>query len=298
MRVSANGLAIEVEDSGPPRAPPLLLVMGLGMQLTAWPVEFVQLLVERGFRVIRFDNRDAGLSEGFDAMGVPNVPLAAMRRLMNLPVRSPYSVADMAADALGVLDALDIERAHVCGISLGGMVAQHLASRTPGRVASLTLMMTTTGGRSVPRPSPRAQLALMSGPPSHAREAVIAHLMRVLTAIGSPAYRPEPEMFRTRVAESVDRAYRPAGTARQFLAVAADPDRTPLVDRIVAPTHVIHGLEDPLVPVGNGHDLHARISGATGDFIPGMGHDLPQALLERFADAIAATARKAGAGWK
>lgn len=292
-RVSAHGLAIEVEDSGPSRAPPLLLVMGLGMQLTAWPVEFVRLLRERGFRVIRFDNRDAGLSQGFDALGVPNMPMAAMRRLMSLPVRAPYSVSDMAGDTLGVLDALGLARAHVCGISLGGMVAQHVASRAPERVASLTLMMTTTGGRGMPRPSARAQFALMSSPRSHAREAVIEHLMRVLTAIGSPAYRPDPEMFRTRVAESVDRAYRPAGTARQLLAVAADPDRTPLVDRIVAPTHVIHGVDDPLVPVGNGQELRARIAGATGDFIEGMGHDLPQALLERFADGIAATAREA-----
>jgi pimeloyl-ACP methyl ester carboxylesterase len=199
----------------------------------------------------------------------------------------------MAADALGVLDALGIARAHVCGVSLGGMVAQHVAARAPERVASLTLMMTTTGRRTLPRPTARAQLALISRPTSHARAAVISHVMRVLTAIGSPAYRPDPDMFRTRVTASVDRAYRPAGTARQLLAVAADPDRTPLLARIVAPTHVIHGLDDPLVPIGNGQDLQARIAGATADFIPGMGHDLPQQLLERYADGMREVASRA-----
>jgi pimeloyl-ACP methyl ester carboxylesterase len=292
MRLSANGISIEVEDSGPAAGEPLLLIMGLGMQLTSWPDEFVRALVARGFRVIRFDNRDAGLSQGFDDLGVPSVPAAALRRMMYLPVRSPYTLRDMAADTLGVLDALGIARAHVCGASLGGMVAQHLAAEQPGRLASLTLMMTTSGSRRLPQPTPKAQLALMSRPSGRTRDALVEHMVRVLAVIGSPGFRPDPLKLRARVAASVDRAYRPAGTARQLLAVAADGDRTPLLARIAAPTHVIHGIADPLVPVANGRDLAARIAGATGDFIDGMGHDLPLQLIERFADGIAANARK------
>jgi pimeloyl-ACP methyl ester carboxylesterase len=295
MQLSANGVAIEVEDDGPPDGAPLLLVMGLGMQLTSWPDEFVRLLVERGLRVIRFDNRDAGLSQGFDAFGVPNVPVAAVRRMMHLPVRAPYTLRDMAADALGVLDALGLARAHVCGASLGGMVAQHLAAEHAGRVASLTLMMTTSGSRRLPQPTPKAQLALVSRPAGRTRDALVEHMVRVLTVIGSPgALRADPSELRARVAAALARSYRPAGTARQLLAVAADGDRTPLLARIEAPTHVIHGSADPLVPVENGRDLAARIRGATHDFIEGMGHDLPQALLARFADGIAANARRAG----
>ena len=299
MRVTANGLAIEVDDAGPRGAPAVLLVMGLGMQLTAWPDELVALLVERGFRVIRFDNRDIGLSEGFDHVGPPNVPLAALRHSLGLAVQSPYSVRDMADDALGVLDALGIVRAHVCGASLGGMIAQHLASAHPERVESLTLMMTTSGSRRLPGPTLRARVALLSRSRGTSMEARIEHSARVFTTIGSPGFRPDPVWFRRRIAASFERAYRPSGSPRQLLAVAADGDRTPLLARIVAPTQVIHGIHDPLIPVASGRDLVARIAGATGDFIDGMGHDLPMVLLPRFADRIARNAARAddaGAG--
>jgi pimeloyl-ACP methyl ester carboxylesterase len=293
MRVSANGLSIEVDDAGPGRPPPLLLVMGLGMQLLGWHEDLVALLVARGFRVIRFDNRDIGLSEGFDHLGAPNIPLGALRHSLGLPVRSPYSVRDMADDALGVLDALGIVRAHVCGASLGGMIAQHLASAHPERVESLALMMTTTGSRRLPGPTLRARAALLSRPRGTSLEARIDHSVRVFTTIGSPGFRPDPVWFRRRIAASFERAWRPSGSPRQLLAVAADGDRTPLLARIVAPTLVIHGRQDPLIPVASGHDLVARIPGATGDFIDGMGHDLPMVLLPRFADRIAQNAARA-----
>src|SRR4051812_32047208 len=235
MKLATNGISIEVEDAGRPDGVPLLLVMGLGMQLTSWPAELVQLLVARGFRVIRFDNRDAGRSQGFDELGVPSVPVAALKRLMHLPLDAPYTLRDMAADTLGVLDALGIARAHVCGASLGGMIAQHLAAEHPGRVASLTLMMTTSGSRRLPQPTTKAQLALVSRPSGRTRDALIEHMVRVLTVIGSPAFRADPRELRSRVAAGLDRAYRPAGTARQLLAVAADGDRTPLLARITAP---------------------------------------------------------------
>ena len=290
MRVAANGITIEVDDQGPANAEPLLLIMGLGMQLIGWPDELVQLLISRGFRVIRLDNRDAGLSQSFDHLGVPNLAWAAMKHAVRLPVQSPYAIADMAADTLGVLDALGLKNAHVCGASMGGMIAQHLAARHPDRVKSLTLMMTTTGSRRLPQASWNVQKALLSRPDGTDPAAVVAHLQRVLGIIGSPAYPAEPERLRQRLRASVDRAWRPAGTARQLAAVAADGDRSALMPLIQAPTTVIHGQADPLVPVGAGHDLALRISGARKDIVPGMGHDLPVQLLPRFADSIKANA--------
>ena len=293
MRVQANGLAIEVDDQGPPASPggpPLLLIMGLGMQLTAWPEALVRMLVARGRRVIRIDNRDAGLSQGFDHLGMPSIAWAALRHALRLPVRSDYTIADMARDALGVLDALGIERAQVVGASMGGMVAQHLGATHAARVQALTLLMTTSGARHLPQASARARAALLDrrGLNSKDIEAIVDRLVRVFTLIGSPAYRPaSPEAFRARLRASVQRAYRPAGVARQLLAVAADGDRSPLLARIAAPTHIVHGAADPLVPPAAAHDLHAKIAGSTLEIISGMGHDLPEALWPRLAAAIA-----------
>ena len=291
MQIVANGIGIEVDDQGPANAEPLLLIMGLGMQLIAWPEEFVQMLVSRGFRVIRMDNRDAGLSQGFDSLGVPSLAWAAMRHSVRLPVNAPYGLHDMAADALGVLDALGVQRAHVCGASLGGMVAQHLAARHPQRVKSLTLMMTTSGARRLPQPHWLVQKALLSRPNGKDPAAVVTHLQKLLTLIGSPAYPAEPEALRQRLLATVQRAYRPAGTVRQLMAVVADGDRTALLPLIKSPTQIIHGQADPLVLVAAGHDLAARIQGARIDIVPGMGHDLPAQLLPSFADAIAGIAR-------
>src|SRR5262245_3201050 len=192
------------------------MIMGLGMQLTAWPEPLVRRLIERGFRVIRVDNRDVGLSQGFDAAGVPNLLWAALRHAMHLPVASPYLLSDMAGDALGVLDALGLQRAHVCGASMGGMIAQHLASAHPQRVKSLTLMMTTSGARGLPRAHPQVQRALLSRPRGRDDEAVATHLQHIFELIGSPGYRSDPAVVHQRVLASVRRAYRPAGTARQL----------------------------------------------------------------------------------
>ena len=294
MKVHANGLMIEVDDQGPRDAPVVLLVMGLGMQLTGWPDELVALLLAQGFRVVRFDNRDAGLSDGFDHAGVPSIPLNALRHFLRLPIRSPYALKDMAADAIGVLDALGIARAHVVGASLGGMICQHIAAAWPERVASVTLIMTTSGSRRLPGPTSAARRALLSQPASRDPESLIAHSVNVFSVIGSPAYRLSPAEMRARVAASIARAQRPQGSARQLLAIAADGDRTPMLARIQAPTQVIHGVLDPLVPVENGRDLVKRIPGALGDFIDGMGHDLPQQLLGRISQGIAANVRRAG----
>jgi pimeloyl-ACP methyl ester carboxylesterase len=293
MQIQANGLQIEVDDQGPRDAPVVLLIMGLGMQLIAWPQTLVDGLIARGFRVVRFDNRDIGLSQGFDHAGMPNMVLAGLRYTLRLRVKSPYSLADMARDARGVLDALGIAQAHVCGASMGGMIAQHLAAESPQRVASLTLMMTTSGARSLPQPAWSVRRALMSRPTGSGTEAAADWILNVLRVIGSPGYAMDTAAIRQRAIDSVQRAWHPAGSARQLLAIVADGDRTPLLARIQAPTCIVHGIADPLVPLACGEQLSNRIAGAQTDFIPGMGHDLPDALLERFAQAIADNAARA-----
>ncbi|MDM7949395.1 alpha/beta fold hydrolase [Hydrogenophaga sp.] len=293
MKIQANSIQIEVDDQGPRDGPVVLLIMGLGMQLIAWPQALVQLLTDRGFRVVRFDNRDIGLSQGFDHAGVPNMALAGLRYALHLPVKSLYSLADMGRDALGVLDALGIAQAHVCGASMGGMIAQHLAAEAPRRVASLTLMMTTSGARSLPQPPWSVRKVLMSRPMKPGTDAAVDWILQVLRVIGSPAYPTSAEAMRERALASVQRAWHPTGSARQLLAVVADGDRTPLLARITSPTRIVHGVADTLVPVACGHDLAAHIRGADTEFIAGMGHDLPEALLPRFAQGIAALAARA-----
>ena len=290
MQIEAHGIRLEVDDQGPPGSPggpPIVMVMGLGMQLVAWPEPLVRRLVAAGRRVIRFDNRDAGLSEGFDHLGTPAFGGTMLRHWLHLPVPAPYTIGDMAADTLGLLDGLRLPRVHVVGASMGGMIAQHLAARHPDRVARLTLMMTTSGARHLPQPGARVRMALLDR--RHARgdiEGLVDHLESVMTLIGSPAYRPDRETLRLRLREMVTRAFRPAGTLRQVVAVVADGDRSPLLGRIVAPTRIVHGAADPLVPVAAAHDLAAKIAGAELEVIAGMGHDLPEPLWPRLAEAI------------
>lgn len=286
MRVVANGIAIEVEDSAR-SGEPLLLVMGLALQLVAWPDDWLAELRRYGLRPIRFDNRDIGLSQGFDQLGVPSLAWAALRHRLRLPVRAPYTLADMAADTVGVLDALGLESAHLCGVSMGGMIAQHVAARYPQRVRSLTLMMSTSGARHLPLPTPAVRRALLLRPRTDDREATAAVMQQLLTLIASPAHPPEPQQLRERIERAMQRAWHPAGAARQLLAIVADGDRTPLLARIRAPTLVLHGRDDPLVRVAAAHDLAARIAGARVETLAGWGHDLPAALLPRLAAAVA-----------
>ena len=294
MQLRGNGIAIEVDDQGPRDGEPLLLIMGLGMQLVAWHEDFVESLVQRGFRVIRFDNRDIGLSQSFDAHGVPNLAFDALRFTVGLRVASPYSLADMAADSVGVLDALGIARAHVCGASMGGMIAQQMAVRFPDRVKSLTLMMTTTGARRLTGPSLKVRGAMLSRPAEPRRlDSVVDHYVELYRLIGSPGFRPDPAELRERLRRAVTRSYRPAGTARQMVAIAADGDRSSLLARIGTPTEVVHGRDDALVPVAAGHDLATKIRDARLEVIDGMGHDLPAPLWPRFVVAVARAAARA-----
>lgn len=294
MQLPTNGTTLEVEDHGSPAGEPLVLIMGLGMQLVAWPDGLVKALVASGFRVIRFDNRDIGLSQEFTAAPTPTMALQILRYGLRLPVRSVYTLADLADDTAGLLDALGLRSAHVFGASMGGMVAQHLAVRHPTRVRSLSLLMTTSGNRRLPGPSWRVRNVLLSRPsPTAPQSAVVDHFVKVYRVIGSPAYPAPPEQLRARVTAAVQRSYRPDSVSRQLLAIAADGDRSPLLAGIQAPTQVIHGLDDPLVPVAAGRDLKARIRNAEIDLIDGMGHDLPQELWPRFAANVRTAAGRA-----
>jgi pimeloyl-ACP methyl ester carboxylesterase len=284
-----NGLEIEYESLGEAGAPSILLIMGLGMQLLAWPDAFCRRLVERGFRVVRFDNRDVGLSAHISGAKRPNLVWAMIAARLRLPLRTPYTLSDMADDAIGVIDGLGIARAHVVGASMGGMIAQVLAARFPQRVLSLTSIMSSSGNPRLARPKPDALKALLSRPANpHNAESVIDHLVRVFGIIGSPGFPPDPAELRERVGRSVRRGYYPEGVARQLVAVIASGDRRKLLNTIVAPTLVIHGAADPLVPPDAGRDTARNIPGARLMLIEGMGHDLPPALFERLAEAIAA----------
>ncbi|MCP5296482.1 MAG: alpha/beta fold hydrolase [Zoogloeaceae bacterium] len=263
--------------------------MGLGMQLVAWPDAFCQGLVERGFRVIRFDNRDSGLSGKIHLAKKPNLLLAIASAWLKLPVRAPYTLNDMAGDTVGLLDALGIERAHIVGVSMGGMIAQVIAARYPQRVLSLTSIMSSSGNRAVSRSKPRALQALISQPSDPKdQDKAVEHLIRLFGVIGSPGYPTDEADLRQRIRRGMRRAYHPAGVLQQLLAIIASGDRRALLGKIAAPTLVIHGADDPLLPVAAGRDTARHIKGAKLVVIDGMGHDLPPGLLPRLVDAIAA----------
>ena len=272
MKVQANGIAIEVEDTGEAARPAVLLVMGLGMQLVAWPDAFVDTLHREGFRVVRFDNRDAGLSQSFHHLGVPNLVLESLKHRFGLRVNAPYTVRDMAADTLGVLDALRIAAAHVVGVSMGGMIAQRLALAAPQRAG--------------PPPRPAGRRALRRRPRARDEDAIVEHLMGFLRVIGSPGFPTDDAQLRTRVRLATRRAFNPAGTIRQMTAVAADTARAAELPRLRLPTLVVHGQSDPLVPFACGQDTARRIPGARLLPVPGMGHDLPPGVVERLLEAL------------
>lgn len=290
-QITANGITLEYEDYGKPGDPPILLIMGLGAQLTLWPIELVEALVAQGFRVIRYDNRDIGLSHKFDGVKAPGILSLMLLGRIGLTPRVPYTLGDMAADAVGLLDALDIARAHVVGASMGGMIAQHVAFTRPERVLSLTSIMSTTGNRRLPPARKEALDVLTKRPDSTDEEVLVAHGMKIARTIGSPAYPPDADRLRANVTASIRRSYYPAGLQRQIAAILADGDRRVRLRDVEAPTLVIHGEADPLVPLAGGQDTAAAIRGAKLQTFPGMGHDIPLDLIDPLADAIAAHAR-------
>ena len=292
--LNANGIRIAFDTTGDPKAVPLLLISGLGLQLTAWPDEFVEGLVELGFYVIRFDNRDSGLSTKFEHAGTPSLTLAWLKSLLHLPLKPPYRLEDMADDAIGVLSALGVARAHVVGMSMGAMVGQVMAAKFPSRVLSLTSIMSSSGRRGLPGPTQTARRALLRRPRGWTGgadiEAAIDYNVHLLQTIGSPAYPTPEKQLRRRVARALRRNTCPGGTLRQMLAVTASGDRTPQLQTIAAPSLVIHGAADPLVPLACGIDTAQAIPGARLEVIEGMGHDLPSQLLERLLALIDAHA--------
>jgi len=294
MKVSANGLQIEVETQGDPSNPAVMLIMGLGMQLVAWPDELCQVLVDAGYYVIRFDNRDVGLSEKIETGTPPNLPLAMTRYFLHLPLSAPYLIDAMAADSIGVLDALGIKKAHLVGASLGGMIAQMMAANYPKRCLSLTSIMSSSGARGLPYSSWKATRLLLVRPPANASVDQLAdHLVRVFDVIGSPGFPASPKMFRDRLSAALRRGYCPDGFARQLLAILATGDRSAMLKMIGKPTLVIHGDCDQLVPVAHGIDTARKIPGAAVKIIPGMGHDLAPGLIPIISEALVAHFRSA-----
>jgi pimeloyl-ACP methyl ester carboxylesterase len=284
-----NGIEIAYQEMGEKDAPAIVLVMGLGAQMIAWHQDLCSLLAERGFRVVRLDNRDIGHSTILDGAGVPN----RLDLILGRPSAAAYLLRDMAADTTGLLDHLGIEAAHVVGASMGGMIAQTMAIERPQRVLSLTSIMSTTGRRWMEFPTWRA-FAILMAPAPHGRDAYIERAVKAFRVIGSPGYEMDEPWFRKLVGESYDRSHRPSGVLRQMHAIAASGDRTEALHGVTAPTLVIHGRKDPLArPVG-GRATARAIPGARLRMVDGMGHDLPRELWPMFVDEIAANAARAG----
>jgi pimeloyl-ACP methyl ester carboxylesterase len=281
----ANGIELAYEAFGQPSARPLVLVMGLGAQMIAWPEEFCAALVERGFFVVRFDNRDAGLSTHLHDAPAPD--LRAI--LSGDPSSVPYALEDMADDVAGLLDALGIASAHVVGVSLGGMIAQTVATRHPDRVRSLISIMAAPSLEL-----DEAGLAMLSAEPARTREEAVDQTVQLFRLVGSPGYAFDEARIADVAGRSYDRAYHPAGSVRQRLAIHVSGDRTEALRGVRVPTMVVHGEADPLVPVAGGKATAQAIPDAELLILPGMGHDLPRELGPTIIDAITRTADRAG----
>jgi pimeloyl-ACP methyl ester carboxylesterase len=282
-------LDIAYQTLGHPSDPPLLLVMGLGMHLIHWDLDLCRQLAERGFHVIRYDNRDAGRSTKIDAP-VPNL----MRAMAGLPIDAPYLLGDMADDAFGLLDHVGIEGAHVLGASMGGMIGQEMAIRRPARVLSLASLMSTTGGRRHGRPKLRLWSLFLQRAPRR-RDDYIEYFVRVFRMIGSPGFPVDEARLRELAAATYDRGHHPAGTGRQLAAIMASGDRTNQLRRLQVPTVVIHGTDDPLVPFRGGLATARAIPDAELVAIPGMGHDLPSEAWPKVIEAVVRNTERAAA---
>jgi pimeloyl-ACP methyl ester carboxylesterase len=287
----SNGIEIWYETFGDPDDVPLLLVMGLGAQAISWDVGFCETLVDRGFFVIRFDNRDVGLSTKVDS---PHLDFAAefLKAFSGEEITAPYLVSDMAADAAGLLDHLGIEAAHVVGASMGGMIVQQLAIDFPERVLTVTSIMSTTGDRDIGQPHPEAAATLLR-PPAADRDAYIEGHVETWRVIGSPDYFDEAEV-RARGGAAYDRCYFPLGTGRQLLGILASPSRRDALGKIEMPALVIHGAVDPLVDVTGGRRTAEAIPGADYLEIDDMGHDLPRQLWPVIVEAVTRHVAKVG----
>jgi len=285
--VSVGDIEIAYETFGDATDPAMLLVMGLGTQMLAWPDEFCAQLAAGGRYVIRFDNRDVGLSTHLDGVRAPQPGLVVLRR-----ARPPYRIKDMARDAIGLLDALGIESVDVVGVSMGGFISQTMAILAPERLRSLTLMMTSTGGKTVGYPHPRVAKQLLQRRRMRDRESAIEAALDVFKLIGSPGYALDEEYLQRTAGVSYDRAYDPAGYLRQLAACLAQPDRTAQLSKLDVPTLVMHGLHDPLISASGGLALAKTIPGSKFVGFSGMGHDLPRPLWTPLAEEILSHVRR------
>lgn len=290
-KVKVNEIEIEYEIFGNPSDKPLLLIMGLGSQMIQWEEKFIKTLTERGFFVIIFDNRDVGLSSKCDEAGDPDLMKAFMAVQRGEDFDAPYTLEDMADDAVGLLKALHIEKAHICGASMGGMIAQTIAIRHPSRVLSLTSIMSTTGNPDLPQMTQEAAQVLFNPVPPE-RNAYIENLVSVGKFIYGSGFPFNEEKQRTFAARVFDRYFYPQGVERQTLAIMADGNRKEKLSAITVPTLVIHGKDDPLFPVEGGIDTAEGIQGSELLIIEGMGHSLPPETWEQISDAIAKNAAK------
>ena len=285
QRADLGALSMVYQSVGAPSDPALLLVMGLGGQLIHWPDEVVVALCQQGFRVVRYDNRDVGLSRWNQPPAEANLTYEALRYKLGLPVSAPYSLGDMAADGLGLMDALNVQRFHVLGVSMGGMIAQHLADLAPQRVLSLTLVMTSSSAQGLPAPSD-ALVSLLARREAGSREAALQQQADLLAALGSPAVHDDRALLLHQAEQAYDRAFNPEGVQRQLLAILAESSRVELLNRLTVPTLVVHGTADPLLPVMHGVHVAAHIKGAELKLIPGLAHRFQDAFKEPLLAAV------------
>jgi len=271
QRAELGELSLVYQSIGDPLDPTLLLIMGLGGQLIHWPDDVVEALCRQGFRVIRYDNRDVGLSRWNQAPPSASLSLALLRYKFGLPVVAPYTLADMATDGLRLMDSLQIEQFHVLGVSMGGMIAQHLAAMAPARVRSLTLVMSSSGAAGLPAPSP-ALVRLLAQRSAPNRAVALEQQADLLAALGSPQLRDDRAALVQQAAAAYDRAFNPQGAKRQIMAILAEPSRVALLNRLRLPTLVVHGTADPLLPVMHGVHLAAHLQGSQLRLIPGLAH--------------------------
>lgn len=289
--ITANDITIEYDTFGSPDDRPLLTIMGFGAQMTRWRPEFCQMLADAGHYVIRFDNRDVGLSQKFPELGIPDIAAMAAAVQAGEQPNVPYTLFDMADDAAGLLDALGIETAHICGASMGGMIAQCMAIQHPHRMRSLTSIFSTTGNPDLPPASPEAMAALTS-PAGNTLEEVLDRAERNAQIIGGSTYVDPVEDVRARAKADYERSFYPEGTSRQMAAIAATGNRKPALQSVKIPTLVMHGKADPLVPVEGGIDTHEAIAGSRLVLFDGMGHSLAEALWPDIVKAISEHTRE------
>ncbi len=284
-KIRANGIELEYETFGDPAGTPLLLVMGLGAQMILWDEEFCAQLAERGHYAIRYDNRDVGLSTKFDSAGAPNLVDLMTRAAAGESVDAPYTLSDMASDGMGLLDALEIPAAHIVGASMGGMIVQSMAIEHPDRVRSVTSIMSTTGAPGLPPAKPEAMQVLMKPAPTD-RQAYIDNSVKNFPLIAGGGFPIDEARVRRRAERGYDRCFYPVGMARQMAAIVVAGSRREALASVRAPALVIHGTNDPLVPVEGGVDTHEAIPGSELVLIEGMGHDLPPQAWPQIIEAI------------